>query len=96
MQIIKQFKLKYENKEEIENKIKDEITNFIKQINNKEKIINCFNQYYYLLYFLINQNEKIEKKDLIKKISNIFIKNIEFLIMILDLLKIENFYLCLN
>ena len=87
--VINKFKSKYKNKEEIENNNKEEIIKFIKQKNNEE-IIDCFKQYYNLLHFLTNEKEKMKMKDIMRNISNAFIKNKDFLKIITDLLKIEN------
>ena len=88
--IIKKFKSKYEEKEEIDNKIKEEIINFMKEKKNNDEVISCFNQYYNLLFFITNKNEKIEMKNVMNIISNTFIKNKEFLKLITSTLKIEN------
>ena len=90
MPIIKQFKLKYEDKEEINNNTKEDIINFMKQKNNEE-IVSCLNQYYNLLYFLTTKNEIMKMKNVKEKIKNTFyVKNEEFLEFITSTLKIEN------
>ena len=61
----------------------------MKQKNNDE-VISCFNQYYNLLFFITNKNEKMQMKNVMNTISNTFVKNKEFLKLITSTLKIEN------